>query len=238
MPQSDRDTVMNGIRAALKRGPLPESGRAELDRRLADHAAHVVPSIARGGRSTLVARFLSNAEANAASVERVAPNGVAAALAELVRRHNLPAHVAVAADPRLDGLDAPGVLSVERRGTPSAEDVVGVSHALVGIAETGTLMMASGPHSPSTLNMLPDTHVVVVRASDVVGGLEDAWGRLRTAYPDGPPRTVHFITGPSRTGDIEQTIQLGAHGPRRLHVILVDDTPDAAAGAETDAAAG
>jgi L-lactate dehydrogenase complex protein LldG len=79
--------------------------------------------------------------------------------------------------------------------------------------------------------MLPDTHIAVVRASDIVGGLENAWDRLRAAYPNGPPRTVHLITGPSRTGDIEQTIQLGAHGPRRLHVILVDDGTGAPADA-------
>ncbi|MBB4315663.1 LutC/YkgG family protein [Roseospira marina] len=227
MADSSRETVLNGIRTALRRGPVSESVRRELDGRLADHPASVVPSIARGGRDALVARFIAQAEASAATVARVAPDGVAAAVADLVRRHNLPARVAVAADPRLDDLDADGVLTVDRRGTPAPDDLVGVSHAVAGIAETGTLMMASGPASPSTLNMLPDTHIVVVRATDVAGGLEDAWDRLRALSTDGLPRTVHFITGPSRTGDIEQTLQLGAHGPRRLHVILVDDGPDA-----------
>jgi len=83
------------------------------------------------------------------------------------------------------------------------------------------LMLISGPQTPTTLNFLPDTHIVVVRSEQVVATYEDGWDRLRIC--DGLPRTVNFITGPSRTGDIEQRIELGAHGPRRLHIVLVDD---------------
>ena len=82
-------------------------------------------------------------------------------------------------------------------------------------------MMKSGPAHPTTLNFLPDTHVVVLRASQIVGSYEDAWDRLRGG--EAMPRTVNFITGPSRTGDIEQTIFLGAHGPRRMHIVMVED---------------
>ena len=82
-------------------------------------------------------------------------------------------------------------------------------------------MMKAGPEHPTTLNFLPDTHVVVLLASQIVGSYEDAWDRLRDV--DSMPRTVNFITGPSRTGDIEQTIFLGAHGPRRMHIVLVED---------------
>jgi L-lactate dehydrogenase complex protein LldG len=87
-------------------------------------------------------------------------------------------------------------------------------------------MLISGEATPTTLNFLPDTHIVLLRASQVVAAYEDGWDLLRQRPGDGPhrlPRTVNFITGPSRTGDIEQKIELGAHGPRRLHVILVDD---------------
>ena len=86
-------------------------------------------------------------------------------------------------------------------------------------------MLLSGPDHPTTLNFLPDTHIVVLRASQVVGPYEDAWARLRAAAT-AMPRTVNFVTGPSRTADIEQTIQLGAHGPRRLHIVLIDDAGD------------
>ena len=111
-----------------------------------------------------------------------------------------------------------------RRGTPSESDQVSVTSAMAGIAETGTLMMLSGPDHPSTLNFTPDTHIVVLPASRVVGSYEDAWDVLRAKLAGGQlPRTVNHITGPSRSGDIEQTILLGAHGPRRLHIVLVGD---------------
>ncbi len=223
MNPSARDSILNGIRAALRRGPLDPSAAAIADARLEARVAAVVPAIARGHGAALVERFVTNAEAAAATVERVGEADLGAAVARYLRAADLPTDIAVAADPRLDALEHTAPLTARRRGRPAAADVVGVSHALAGVAETGTLMLASGPDSPSTLNVLPDIHVIVVRADDIVGGLEDAWARLRVAHPDVPPRTVHLITGPSRTGDIEQTIQLGAHGPRRLHIVLLDD---------------
>jgi L-lactate dehydrogenase complex protein LldG len=97
-----------------------------------------------------------------------------------------------------------------------------LSRALAGVAETGTLIMTSGPDNPTTLNFLPENHIVLLLADDVAGNYEDVWDKLREKYGSNLPRTVNMITGPSRTGDIEQTIELGAHGPRRLHILLVD----------------
>jgi L-lactate dehydrogenase complex protein LldG len=89
-------------------------------------------------------------------------------------------------------------------------------------------MLISGPESPTRNNFLPDTHIVVMRGSQVVASYEEGWTRLRRRGERGDggstmPRTVNFITGPSRTGDIEQRIELGAHGPRRLHIVLIED---------------
>jgi L-lactate dehydrogenase complex protein LldG len=107
-------------------------------------------------------------------------------------------------------------------GKVSEQDGVGVSVALCGIAETATLMLTSGPDAASGLNFLPPTHIIVLRAADIVGALEDGWARLRQAGNGQMPRTVNLITGPSRTADIAQTMYMGAHGPKRLHVIVVD----------------
>ena len=140
-------------------------------------------------------------------------------------RNNLPANVAMAPSPLLDGYDwsSQKMLSI-RRGRGEGSDQVSVTGAFAGIAETGTVVMASGPDHPVSLNLLPDTHVVVLRESDIVGGYEDVWGRLRARYGKNlMPRTVNTITGPSRTGDIEQAMELGAHGPRRLHILVVRD---------------
>jgi len=99
-----------------------------------------------------------------------------------------------------------------------------VSHAFAGVAETGTVVLASGTDNPTSLNFLPDNHIVVIDANDVAGDYESVWQRLRERYGDGlMPRAVNLITGPSRSADIEQTLILGAHGPRRLHVIVVGE---------------
>ena len=108
------------------------------------------------------------------------------------------------------------------RGPSEGDDLNAVSAAFAAVAETGTLALVSGPDNPTTLNFLPDNHFVVVFAADVVADVESVFARLKAAYGAGAlPRTVNFITGPSRSADIEQTLLLGAHGPRRLHVVVV-----------------
>ena len=98
---------------------------------------------------------------------------------------------------------------------------MGLSHAIAGAAETGTLFLISGPDNPSTLNFLPETHAVVVLAGDIVGSYEEGWTKLRALSGNGTmPRTVNLVSGPSRTADIEQTIVMGAHGPRNLIVVI------------------
>ena len=99
-----------------------------------------------------------------------------------------------------------------------------MSHAFAGVAETGTLVMASGPDNPTTLNFLPDTHIVVVDAKDIAGDYETVWARVRENFGiDALPRAINMITGPSRSADIAQILILGAHGPRRLHVLIVGE---------------
>ena len=114
-------------------------------------------------------------------------------------------------------------------------DLMGITGAFCAVAETGTLMLPSDPARPTTLNLLAETEIVVLRASRITGPYEDAWDMLRAERQDAVtggfmPRNVMLVTGPSRSADIEQTLELGAHGPRRLHVILVDDDPAALPG--------
>ena len=116
-----------------------------------------------------------------------------------------------------------GEKNLELKSGPSdGSDETGISHAFAAIAETGTLVMTSGAENPTTLNFLPENHIVVLEASSIAGDLESLMERLRHTYGKGEmPRTVNLVTGPSRSGDIEQTILLGAHGPRAVHLVLV-----------------
>ena len=126
--------------------------------------------------------------------------------------------VVIAPDPRLNNLDW-SALKVEYRPAVQA-DTASVTMAFSGISETGTIVMASSAHSPVSLNFLPEVNIVVLPRSRLVESTEEFWPLL-----DDQPRAVNFITGPSKTADIEQTIVYGAHGPRFFHVLVAGE-PD------------
>jgi L-lactate dehydrogenase complex protein LldG len=219
-----RSQILGGIRASLGRGRLDAEGAAAAEERLAAHRRNLIPARATAldapGR---IALFIAMAEEVDASVARVASlDDVPDAVADYLSRQNLPSQLVATPDPKLDAIpwDRRPLLEL-RRGRAEDTDAVGVTACFVAIAETGTLMLLSGPESPTRNNFLPDTHIAVLRASEVMASYEDGWDRLRAS--GAMPRTVNFITGPSRTGDIEQRLVLGAHGPRRLHIVLVDD---------------
>ena len=215
------------ILGALRRSTGNAGTNSELARRFAERCAapraNIVPERGRGGAG-LVERFIAEAERATASVERLtARDGIPAAVAATLDREGLPLHVK--AGPALDGLAWSDQSALEVTfGRAGGGDPVGVSEAFAGIAETGTLMLLSGRDMPATLNFLPDTHVIVVETDRIVGCYEDAWARLRRERgTDGfMPRGVNWITGPSRSADIELILLLGVHGPRRLHVLLID----------------
>jgi L-lactate dehydrogenase complex protein LldG len=218
-----RSQILNTIRRSLKRGELTGAAREATVARMAVPPLGPIPMRAQLPPAERVTLFCQWAETNNATVARVSAADVPAEIVAYLARNNLPARAAIAPSSQLDSLDWTSQKLLElRRGNAVASDAVAITGAFAGIAETGTLVMASGPEHPVTLNLLPDTHVVVLREGDIVGGYEDIWTRLRARYgKNGMPRTVNTITGPSRTGDIEQTIELGAHGPRRMHIVVV-----------------
>jgi L-lactate dehydrogenase complex protein LldG len=222
---SARTQILGSLRRSLRRGPLEGAAREAVEQRLANPPRG--PAVARADlpQAGKVALFCQWADANNATVARVAAADVPGEVSAYLARNNLPSEAAMAPSPLLDRYDwsSQRMLAL-RRGGGEARDQVSITGAFAGIAETGTLVMTSGPDHPVSLNLLPDTHIVVLREDDIVGGYEDVWTRLRARYgKNNMPRTVNTITGPSRTGDIEQTIELGAHGPRRMHIVVVHD---------------
>ncbi len=220
-----RSQILGSIRRSLRRGEVAGADRQAVEQRLATPPRG--PRVARAeldqtGKVDLFCRW---AELNNATVARVATAEVPSEIVSYLARNNLPATAAMAPSPQLEGYDwASQKMLALRKGRAEASDQVSITGAFAAIAETGTLVMASGPEHPVTLNLLPETHVVVLRESDIVAGYEDVWTRLRARYgKNSMPRAVNTITGPSRTGDIEQAIELGAHGPRRMHILVVRD---------------
>lgn len=217
-----REQILDNIRRGLRRGPLTGVPRSELEARLAHPPRRVIPARAQLPHFDQIALFVKMAEYALATVDRAASlEDAPSVIAGFLAREDFHP-IVVAPDPELAALPWANqpTLRVEYRAAKDG-DPVSVTSAFAGIAETGTLMLLSGPHSPTTLNFLPDIHIVILRVDRIVGAYEDAWDLLR-AQVTPMPCTINYITGPSRSGDIEQTMQLGAHGPLRLHIVLAE----------------
>lgn len=221
-----RSAILARLSRQLAATGSPQARRKAAAERIAAHHANLIPARAQIDHAGQVALFIDQASAVQATVSRIAGyDAVPGEVMAYLRQHNLPQAIRTGADKRLAAIDWAGAaptLAMEH-GPAEVDDEASLSHATAGVAETGTLVLTSGPDNPVTLNFLPENHIVVIAAADIAGSYEDAWDVIRERYGLGEmPRTVNMITGPSRTADIEQTLQLGAHGPRRLHIIVVD----------------
>jgi L-lactate dehydrogenase complex protein LldG len=220
---SAREDILSNIRRSLAVRGNERTRRQIVAERLDRAAKGVIPERGQVSGDELVEVFRTQAELALSTVHMVdSVAEVPQAVAEFLRNHNLPAAIRVGEDLRLRALPWGDTTLEVTHGRSEGADLNAVSHAFGAVAESGTAVMVSGPENPSTLNFLPDNHIVVVAAKDIAGDYESVLARVRSTYGKGRmPRTVNFITGPSRSGDIEQTLLLGAHGPRRLHVVVV-----------------
>ncbi|MCC6196166.1 MAG: lactate utilization protein C [Burkholderiales bacterium] len=221
--RASRDEVLARVRKALGRTDADVTARAQADAYLAAHSHGPRPAMP----ADLVQRFLERATDMASTVERIASmEAIPAAVRRYLDGLELPARIAEQKShagvcwPEFAHLDwsGPG-LAIEARPT-AGNDRLGITGTFCAIAETGTLVLVSGADTPTATALLPDTHVAVVRAERIVSGMEEAFALVRRECGT-MPRAVNMVSGPSRTGDIEQTIVLGAHGPYRVHVLVL-----------------
>ena len=222
--QSARVEIFAKLKKALSDGPSAAARRSNVEQRLASPPAHPLPDRVRRSRDELRAQFRAFLEGQSATVVEVATRAdVPAAIATYLRANNLPHTVRCGEDAYLATVPWDQEPALKREMGPAiATDEVGLSHALSGISETGTLVMASGHDNPVTLNFVPENHLIVLEDADLVGPYEEVWVRIRSRFGISHlPRTLNFISGPSRTADIGGRLVTGAHGPRRLCVILV-----------------
>jgi L-lactate dehydrogenase complex protein LldG len=216
---SARDEIFAGLRRSLHVTGTEAPRRAAVAARLAGSPRGVIPARGQGGVTTFEAEALRSA----ATLTKVAAAAdVPEEIARYLRDLNLPATLRMGADARLEEMPWGATTLEISHGASDGHDLNAVSAAFAAVAESGTLAMVSGPDNPTTLNMLPDNHIVVLFAKDVVGDFESVFDRVRARYGAEMPRTLNFITGPSRSADIEQTLLFGAHGPRRLHIVLAE----------------
>ncbi len=204
---SARDAILGRIRAA-KGAVAADDVVATRIKNPRKHTQPVLPS-------DRVQNFIEKMESVQISVVRLqSTSDVVAAVDWYLEEHGIEGDLSVA--PALADLDWAQRVNI---GAASGKEQSSVTACIAGVAETGSIVLASDKGSPTSLGFLPENHLVVVHESQVLNHLEDVWSIVRKEKQNA--RAVNFITGPSRTGDIEQTIEIGAHGPRRMHVMLV-----------------
>lgn len=220
-----RAVILADIRRALGVTGMEAPRRRAVADRLEHAPKGTVPARGQGDAEERKALFRAEAERVFASVAEVASAAdVPTEVAAYIRDRNLPAKLRIGADPYFAAMRWEATQLDLSQGSSDGGDQVGLSHAFGAVAKSGTLVLTSGKDNPTTLNFLPETHIVVVAATRIFGDFEHIWQKLRIAYGKGlMPRTVNFITGPSRSADIGQTLLLGAHGPRDLHIIIVGE---------------
>jgi L-lactate dehydrogenase complex protein LldG len=91
------------------------------------------------------------------------------------------------------------------------------------VAQTGSVLLTSRSAGGRALSVLPPHHIVLARVSQLLPDLPEAFAYLRRTYAPDYPSFISFITGPSRTGDIERILVLGAHGPKKLTIICLQN---------------
>jgi L-lactate dehydrogenase complex protein LldG len=261
---SSRDAIFAAIRQGLGRGALSPDAQRELQARVTAHKANLIPARAKPGSEAgeTAQAFIDRAEKAACSIKILADTAaLPEAVADYLRDNNLGGDIAMAPGDFLEALPWEKAPMVNcRPGTTEPSDLVSLTPALAGVAETGTLVMASGVMAagvmasgadnaenqliahPTGLNFTPDHHLVALKTSQLRAGYEEVWELLRKSGRPGRkvemPRSLNMITGPSRTGDIGLQIHLGAHGPRRLHILLIDDAGVLQAGGSGSSADG
>jgi L-lactate dehydrogenase complex protein LldG len=221
--RASREAVLGRVRRALGKAGPDDAARDAAQAYVAAHAHGPRPAMP----DDLVQRFLTRASDMASTVERIASvQEIPAAVARYLAALTLPASLAMQQSrsgvcwPEFGALDWQSQdVHIEARPT-AGDDRIGITGTFCAIAETGTLVLITGEPWPIASALLPDTHIAVVRADRIVSGMEEAFALVRAERPT-MPRALNLISGPSRTGDIEQTIVLGAHGPYRVHILVL-----------------
>ncbi len=209
---SARERILGRVRDTVA-GPREGDWRSELDQRMEQVPRLIRPKLP----DDLFLHFTEKLALGGGTWERLdALNQVPETIVRFLKTNELAPRLRVA--PALQGMDWGDGLEVGY-GNTRGDDLVSVTPAFRAVAETGSVVLLSSEQSPTSLNFLPDFHIVIVTEDQLVSHIEDVWVSLRALGE--VPRAINFVTGPSKTADVEQTLQIGAHGPRCLHVFFV-----------------
>jgi L-lactate dehydrogenase complex protein LldG len=220
--QSVPDTVRRALGRSVTVAPEPLAPFVEPNlkvdaRELIDQFAMEAGSV--GARIHRVTSKLKLIEQLAEVCALHADRAMAISGADLFREIELFAGLAARGLLTFDG----GEIEHDKLTTRLAECGVGVTAADCAIAETGTIVLTSDEPNALLVSLLPPVHVAVLRSSQIVARLDEAITKLTETKETSRWRSATFVTGPSRTGDVELVLSIGVHGPKELHVIILEE---------------
>ena len=214
---SARENILARIRSQTGRpGATSDSELAAVRAHIARHERGPLPSIARHDPVRHFIQECARLDSTLAEVADIA--GVPREVARYIAAGSLLPRCVGWPELALLDWQAAGIQFDDRPAT--GDDLIGVTGCYCAIGETGTVLLLGAPATPKATALLPETHICIVKKSRMVPTMEDAFALMRGEIGE-PPRATFFVSGPSRTADIEQTIVIGAHGPYRVHVILI-----------------
>jgi L-lactate dehydrogenase complex protein LldG len=213
---ASRAAIMGRVRAALNVSGARTTQHASAEEYLLRNQRGPQPTL----EGDLVQRFIDWSVRQASTVERIASDAeIPAAVARYCDTLGVPREVVTwPIYAQLEWADA-GVRCASR--PTQGQDKTGVTSVTAGIAETGTILITPSATDHTASVLLPDNHIAIVPAAQIVATMEDGYEIAKAQNGGQPPRAMHYISGPSRTADIAQTLVIGAHGPIRVHVIVV-----------------
>ena len=213
-----REAILETVRRSLIGGDRRSTaGRIEIQERINNGGAHVRPVIT----GDLIKIFCEKHLAVHGTIDRLLnTTDIVGAFSRYFDAYDITPDLVIGSGPILDQLNWPVDWKVEQR-CADVHDRIVVSEAFCAVAETGTLVFFRTPQVPTSHLFFAEDHLVLLDATLITRHQEEVWLRLRSR-DDVFPAAVNFITGPSKTGDVEQTIEYGAHGPRRVHIFLID----------------
>lgn len=213
---SSRQRILATIRHNLKREQVDES---LLNLRLQQKPRGVLPELS----DAVIPLFIDKMQKSVANVEQIhSISDTIFILEKIIEDQKIIPQFRLAKNPLFN------LISFKKHpdwivqfGAAEPTDMISLTHAVCGVAETGTLVLLSSATSPTTLNFLPPIHIVLLNIKTIFPHYEDALDLIGQTYTAATlSRIINFISGPSRTSDIEQTAQFGAHGPKQLYVLL------------------
>ena len=222
-PSSSRQELFARVHAALGRSHTqpPASPPPTVDETIARLAQ---PS------DDLVKMFHAKAAASGMFVHRPKAAELTTHIIEFLKTQNVQSVVLgklpLVADLE-NALHQAGIAIVDWKAQPGLDaqfDVgCGITGVRVALAETGTLVLCSDAHMSRGLSLIPPLHIAIVRPADILPDMIDYWASLRGIPASDLPSNMVFITGPSKTADIEGELVTGVHGPEAVHILLVDE---------------